>query len=328
VEHETQEAVAAVTLDRFEQVCDQVDAELGEAMCEVFTQKRIRSKAAAYVQTLCRDDVPVKTCWDMAEAAGFEGPRPFQSLMSVNDWDCADLWDVIAGKASELSVCPDDDRLGPGVAVDETGQPKRGRHTAGVGVQYAGFAGRKVNCVTSVTLCLVTATASTWVGNELFLQEKEWFTGQDDRGTARRASVGAADLEFESKPQIARRKLAELRARGVKFRWAAGDEVYGRSARLRKDHEDNKEAYAYFVPRDFMVELSSGRARVRADEALHLARGTTEVRACGDGLKGPRLYAWTMVATASPEHSCDPPTRGRRRTGPGHAERRSRGHTT
>jgi len=302
VEHETQETVAAVTLDRFEQVCDQVDAELDEAMSQVFAQKRIRLKAAAYVQTLCRDDVPVKTCWDMAQAAGFEGPRPLQSLMSVNDWNCGDLWDVVVGKASQSLVCADGDPLGPGVAVDETGQPKRGRHTAGVGVQYAGFAGKKVNCVTSVTLCLITACTSTWVGNELFLQEKEWFTEQDGRGAARRASVGAAaDLQFESKPQIARRKLAELRARGVRFRWAAGDEVYGRSAELRQDHEDNKEAYAYFVPRDFMVELP-GRARVRADDALHLAGDTTEARPCGHGLNGPRLYAWTMIATASPEH--------------------------
>lgn len=299
---ETQETAAAITLDQFAQLCDRVDAELGEAMSGVFAQKRTRLKAAAYVETLCRDDVPVKTCWDMAQAAGLEQPRPFQSLMSSNDWDSGQLWNVVAASASELLVCPDDDPLGPGIAVDETGQPKRGRHTAGVGVQYAGFAGRKINCVTSVTLCLITPSASTWVGNELFLQEKEWFTGQDDTGKARRQGVGAdADLEFESKPGIARRKLAELRASKVAFGWGAGDEVYGRSAKLRQDHEDNGEAYAYFVPRDFMVELPSG-ARVRADETMELAQGRFEVRACGDGLNGPRLYAWAMIATSSPEH--------------------------
>lgn len=179
MKNETQETAAAITVGQFGQLCDRVDAELGEAMSRVFAQKRTRWKAAAYIETLCRDDVPVKTCWDMAEAAGLEQPRPFQSLMSVNDWDYGDLWSVIARSASALLVCPDGDSLGPGIAVDETGQPKRGRHTAGVGVQYAGFAGGKVNCVTSVTLCLVTPSASTWVGNELFLQEKEWFSGQD-----------------------------------------------------------------------------------------------------------------------------------------------------
>ena len=302
MKNETQETVAAITLDQFARACDRVDAELAEAMSGVFAQKRTTWKAAAYVATLGRDDVPVKTCWDMAEAAGFEQPRPFQSLMSTNEWDSGHLWNVVAGLASASLTCPDDDPLGPGIAVDETGQPKRGRHTAGVGIQYAGFAGAKVNCVTSVALALITPSAYTWVGNELFLQDKEWFSGEGDKGAARRRSVGAdADLEFESKPEIARRKLAELRASKVAFGWAAADEVYGRSSKLRKDHEDNGEAYAYFVPRDFVVELPSG-ARVRVDETLEFAQGRFEVRACGDGLNGPRLYAWAMIATTSPEH--------------------------
>lgn len=302
MKNETKETVAAVTLDQFEQLCDRIDAELGEAMSRVFAQKRTASKAAAYVETLCRDDVPVKTCWDMAQAAGFEQPRPFQSLMATNNWDSGDLWNVVAELASTLLVCSNDDPLGPGIAVDETGQPKRGRHTAGVGVQYAGFAGGKVNCVTSVALALIAPAAFTWVGNELFLQEKEWFSEQDGKGKARRRSVGAkADLEFESKPDIARRMLAELRTAKVPFSWSAGDEVYGRSSKLRKDHEDNGEAYAYFVPRDFMVKLPSG-ARFRADETLAFAQGKFEVRACGDGLNGPRLYTWAMIATDSPEH--------------------------
>ena len=300
--NETQETVAAITLDQFERLCDRVDAELGEAMSGVFAQKRTGSKAAVYVATLCRDDVPVKTCWDMAQTAGLERPRPFQSLMSSNGWDSGDLWKVVAKTASSSLACPDGDPLGPGIAVDETGQPKRGRHTAGVGVQYAGFAGGEVNCVTSVTLCLITPTASTWVGNELFLQEKEWFSGQDDKGAARRRTVGVKeDLEFASKPEIARRKLAELRGWGVAFGWSAGDEVYGRSAKLRKDHEEHGEAYAYFVPRDFVVQVPSG-ARVRADEMLTMVQNGFEVRPCGDGLNGPRLYAWAMIATASPEH--------------------------
>jgi hypothetical protein len=87
----------------------------------------------------------------------------------------------------------------------------------------------------------------------------------------------------------------------MRFGWAAGDEVYGRCGALRKDHEDNEEAYAYFVPRSFVVELPSGR-RARADELLDLARGGFEVRACGPGVNGPRWYEWAMIATASEEH--------------------------
>jgi hypothetical protein len=199
-------------------------------------------------------------------------------------------------------TCPADDRLGPGIAVDETAQAKRGVHTAGVGVQYAGFAGATINCVTSVVASLVTPGASTWVANDLFLQEKQWFTGQGAKGLARRRAAGIDEaVAFASKPQIARRELAHLRELGVGFTWAAGDEVYGRSAALRKDHEDHHEAYAYFVPRDFHFLLPGGTP-VRADEMLHNAQGHFEERSCGPGLNGPRWYQWAMLATASPEH--------------------------
>ena len=35
---------------------------------------------------------------------------------------------------------------------------------------------------------------------------------------------------------------------------------------------------------------------------LGLTESRFKVRACGNGLNGPRLHAWARVATASPEH--------------------------
>ena len=55
------------------------------------------------------------------------------------------------------------------------------------------------------------------------------------------------------------------------------------------------------MARDFVVDLPNG-ARVRADELLADTQGRFEVRACGQGLNGPRWYEWAMIATASPEH--------------------------
>src|SRR5664280_1944945 len=295
-------ASGSVSVQEFTRVCDQVDGEAEAALSGVFAQHRSWVMAKAYVAALCRDDVPVKTCWDLSQAAGLTRPRPFQSLIGECEWDPQQLWDGIAGWASRVLTCPADDRLGPGIAVDETAQAKRGVHTAGVGVQYAGFAGATINCVTSVVASLVTPGASTWVANDLFLQEKQWFTGQGAKGLARRRAAGIDEaVAFASKPQIARRELAHLRALGVGFTWAAGDEVYGRSSALRKDHEDHREAYAYFVPRDFHFCLPGG-ASVRADQVLRHADGHFEERSCGPGLNGPRWYQWAMLATASPEH--------------------------
>lgn len=298
----TQETAADISLEDLTGVCDEVDTRCAEIYGRVFAQWRTALKAASYVEALCRHDIPVKTCWDLAQAAGYELAKPFQSLIGTNRWNHQHLWNEIATQAQQTLTCPPQDPLGPGIALDETAQAKRGHHTAGVGIQYAGFAGHLLNCVTSVVASLVTPHAATWIAAERFLQEKEWFTGHGPKGTARRIAAGVpAGLRFESKPQIAARLLTGLREQGITINWAAGDEVYGRSADLRRSHEDNGEAYAYFVPRNFHVPMPTPTT-LRADELLQEAQGHFEERAAGPGTNGPRWYEWAMIATASPEH--------------------------
>ena len=50
----------------------------------------------------------------------------------------------------------------------------------------------------------------------------------------RRAAGIPDDLEFATKPQLAMNQLGRLTAAGLPARWAAFDEVYGRSEELRK----------------------------------------------------------------------------------------------
>src|SRR5260370_1095672 len=82
-------------------------------------------------------------------------------------------------------------------------------------------------------------------------------------------------------------------------RWAAYDEVYGRSGELRRFCESRNLAYVAVIPRNFRVTLPSG-AVVRADEAIGDA--AFERRSCGNGSKGPRFADWALLATGSPRH--------------------------
>ncbi|MGH3926663.1 MAG: IS701 family transposase, partial [Pseudonocardiaceae bacterium] len=268
----------------------------------VFAQHRTWRKAGDYTDALTACDTPVKTCWDLAEKAGHDTPGLFQSLMGENKWDHQEIWNRITTSVPRFLPCPTEDPLGPGVAVDETAQLKKGHHTVATGVQWAGCAGRTTKCVTSVFLSYVTPRAATWITHGLFLPEKDWFTGDGATGQARRGSAGVPDeTVFQTKPQIARRKFQELRDLGVCFHWAAGDEVYGRYAALRADHEKNGEAYAYFVPKDFLVPTATG-CRSRADELAERAQGRFEIRSAGPGLNGPRWYEWAMIEAGSPQH--------------------------
>ncbi len=69
---------------------------------------------------------------------------------------CA-AWSLDLAAAS--SAAPADEAPFPVLVLDESGFPKRGRHSAGVGPQYCGRTGRVENCQVGVFLSYVTARA-------------------------------------------------------------------------------------------------------------------------------------------------------------------------
>jgi SRSO17 transposase len=88
--------------------------------------------------------------------------------------------------------------------VDDTGFPKKGRHSVGVARQYCGQLGKQDNCQVAVTLSLANGTASLPVAYRLYLP-KEW---TDDPARLRKAGV-PEEIAFQTKPEIA---LAQIRA--------------------------------------------------------------------------------------------------------------------
>ncbi|MCA1676802.1 MAG: hypothetical protein LC799_33050 [Actinobacteria bacterium] len=69
--------------------------------------------------------------------------------------------------------------------------------------------------------------------------------------------------------------------------WAVGDEVYGRSAAVRDDHEKNGEAYASFVPKNFLIPTGAG-GWPSAPQLGQRAQGRVEVRSARPGrLRAP-----------------------------------------
>lgn len=298
----TIDTAAVISIDDLRTASNQIDTELTQTFADVFAQHRTWRKAAAYTDALTACDTPVKTCWDLAEKAGHHTPGPFQSLIAENRWNHHEIWNRIATAVPRLVACPADDPLGPGIAVDETAQPKRGHHTVGTGTQWAGCLGHTTNCVTSVFLSYITPQAATWIAQGLFLPKKDWFTGAGATGKARRAAAGVPDdVAFQTKPQIARREFQTLRELGVHFTWAVGDEVYGRYAALRDDHEKNGEAYAYFVPKNFLIPTGGGGWH-SAQELGQRAQGRFEVRSAGPGRYGPRWSEWAMIEAGAPHH--------------------------
>jgi SRSO17 transposase len=299
---------AYASIYQIRQICQDVDQRIDSQFSGVFSQKRTREKAWDYVDGLSNPYLENKTTWGISEYAGHENPGLLQSLIGENVWSWERAWSIIAALAGEMAMrSAGDDPLGIGIIFDETADVKRGRKTCGVSYQHAGCAGGVANCTTWVMATITGGTVKTWAAADLFLAEKEWFTGDREKGAARRRAAGMPKgNRFLTKPRIALRQLRRtrklLREIGVKIRHGGGDEVYGRFDELLRDHEKNSEAYAYFVPRDKRVELRGGM-RVRVDSLLELADGHWETRPSGDGLKGPLYYEWAMIGLSSGRHS-------------------------
>jgi len=302
VTHNKIATAAWVSIPDFREVCKAVDSEIRAEFGGLFAQGRTLDKAMDYVDALSDSRVRGNS-WCISEWCGNATPGPVQSPVGENKWSPGGMWDRISAIAGRLAAADcENDPLGPGVIVEETAQVKRGMATAGVGYQYAGCAGGVVNCVNWVFLTMAGPFMRTWAGCGLYIPEKAWFTGRKEAGTARRRKAGVpAGTRFATKTDIARKLFRRLRDNRVKFNYAAGDEVYGRSASLRREHERKLEAYAYFVPRDFRVEVP-GKGKMKLDDLLEHVAPSFEERSAGPGEKGLRYYEWALIALKSRRH--------------------------
>jgi len=112
--------------------------------------------------------------------------------------------DKVLAKVREM-VLPEMERHGPVEAwiIDDTGFPKKGKHSVGVARQYCGQLGKQDNCQAAVSLSIANRHASLPVRYRLYLSE-EWATD-----AARRRKAGVPDeIVFTTKPEIA---LAQIR---------------------------------------------------------------------------------------------------------------------
>ena len=175
--------------------------------------------------------------------------------------------------------------------VDETGFLKKGTKSAGVQRQYSGTAGRIENCQVGVFLAYAGPRGHALVDRELYLP-RSW---TDDRPRCRGAGI-PGQVEFRTKPQLAKGMLERALDAGMPATWMTADEVYGGDGRLRRWLEERDQPHVLAVNRK--QSLVSGLLRFeRADQlAARIPAGAWRHLSAGQGAKGERIYAWARVA--------------------------------
>jgi SRSO17 transposase len=266
--------------------------ELHGLLAPVFCQARSRLAAFAYVDAVLAEPGDRRSCWQLAEAAGYATPRRLQALLAEHAWD----WKQALVGLQRFML----DHLGDPEAIlvlDETAELKKGQMTVGVARQHAGITGQVENCQTVVNCAYVTGRGHALFDFRLYLP-RAWC---EDEERCRRAHVPDG-VRFATKTELGTEMVTAAISADALFAWLVGDEVYGRAGKLRKACEDAGKGYVLAVPSNFTVTLPSGR-RVSVALLARLIPATAwEMRSCGPGCKGHRGYDWAWAATASPRH--------------------------
>jgi SRSO17 transposase len=114
--------------------------------------------------------------------------------------------------------------------IDDTGFPKKGKHSVGVARQYCGQLGKQDNCQVAVSLSIANGHASLPVAYRLYLPQS-WAND-----AARRTKAGVPeDIEFKTKPQIALEQIKWACEAGLPRGVAIVDAGYGVEAKFRSE---------------------------------------------------------------------------------------------
>jgi SRSO17 transposase len=109
-----------------------------------------------------------------------------------------------------------------GWIVDDTGIPKKGKHSVGVVRQYCGVLGKQDNCQVAVTVTMANEAASVPAAYRLYLPEV-W---ANDRRRRIEAAI-PEQVTFKTKWQVALDQIARLRGEGLPLTPVVADAGFG-----------------------------------------------------------------------------------------------------
>jgi SRSO17 transposase len=215
----------------------------------------------------------------MALTAGTP-PRTLQRFLESVQWDEQRLRDRQQQFVAREHAHPK--AIG---VIDESGNPKKGRHTAAVKRQWCGRTGKIDNCVMGVHLSYVAGDFQCLLDSDLFLPE-DW--ANDPR---RRAAACIPDeVVYRKKSDIALAQIQRALSNGIRVAAWTFDEFYGRDGGFLEGLEALGQNYVAEVPSTFTGWLH---------EPLVLLRPTPqEMRKTGRKRRFPRLARKALPACA------------------------------
>lgn len=241
-----------------------LERELHEFMWGMFQGlgRRERLEALSWYVTGLLLDGERKSAEPMAgrlvdDAAEISAMRQrLQECVSISAWSDDVVRSRLATKVdSEL----------PGIeafVIDDTGFPKKGKHSVGVQRQYSGTLGRQDNCQIATSLHLAGDQGSACIALRLYLPE-QWSVDTDRR---RKAKV-PDDVAFLRKWEIALQQLDSALAWGVRRHVVLADAGYGEITEFRDELTRRGLQYLVAIPGEPVVWSPDSAPEIPAKKA-------------------------------------------------------------
>ena len=175
--------------------------------------------------------------------------------------------------------------------VDDTGFPKKGRHSVGVIRQYCGQLGKQDNCQVAVSLSVAGEKASLPIGYRLYLPQ-EW---ANDPARRREAAI-PDEVRFKTKTDIALELVAMACADDVPRGVVLADAGYGNETAFRQRLQELKSVYAVGIQKTTTV-WAPGTAPLPPPDYRGKGRPATRLRR--DVSHAPRSVLEVALSLAS-----------------------------
>jgi SRSO17 transposase len=236
-----------------------------EPFGELVRRSETRASMERYATGLL-SDLPRKTASDMGRALPGTNDQRLQEFLTNASWDFGAMDRIRIGHMLRHASA------GSGVlVVDDTGLPKKGKHSVGVGRQYSGTLGRVDNCQVVVTLHYVDGVFDWPVAGRLYLP-KGWAGDAERRKRARVPE----EVPFRTKGEIALALIDEAREAGLGRMPVVADAGYGDQPSLLDGLEARELPYLVALAGTVHLRLADEVAQDSGDRPL--PRPTTRGR--------------------------------------------------
>lgn len=213
-----------------------------KSILPVFGRSERRRWAAFYVHGILLEGGR-KTAAGMAQRFGGD-IQALQQFVNQSPWDFYMVRQTLARQMM-------DQACGPGAwIVDDTGFPKKGKHSVAVARQYTGTLGKIGNCQVAVSLNYATGEGCFPVDFQIYLPQN-WI---DDVNRRENAGI-PPEITFKTKWQLAAEMLVRARQWGLPEGVVVADAAYGSITEFRRTLQAMGCRYVVGLSPELMVWL-------------------------------------------------------------------------